>query len=88
MNANNLLDQLRNVVGNDHLLTDDQTVSSLLNDWRGRYHGQARCVVRPADTAAVAAVVKICAAHHAPVVPQGGNTSLCGAATPSETGDS
>ncbi|MBL8396661.1 MAG: FAD-binding oxidoreductase [Candidatus Accumulibacter sp.] len=87
MNAKHLLEQLRDIVGRDHLLTDDQAMQGLLSDWRNRYHGQARCVVSPADTAAVAAVVRACAAHHAPIVPQGGNTGLCGAATPSIIGD-
>jgi FAD/FMN-containing dehydrogenase len=37
-------------------------------------------VVLPADTAQVAAVVQACAAAACPVVPQGGNTGLCGGA--------
>jgi FAD/FMN-containing dehydrogenase len=40
----------------------------------------------PADTAEVAAVVKACLEAGAPIVPQGGNTSLCGAATPDAAG--
>ncbi|WP_313950822.1 FAD-binding oxidoreductase [Accumulibacter sp.] len=53
-----------------------------LGDWRGRYRGAAIAVVRPASTAEVAAVVRACAEAGVPMVPQGGNTSLCGAATP------
>jgi FAD/FMN-containing dehydrogenase len=34
------------------------------------------------DTAEVAAVVRACAQAGVAMVPQGGNTSLCGAATP------
>ncbi|MBW7900137.1 MAG: FAD-binding oxidoreductase [Rhodocyclaceae bacterium] len=57
-----------------------------LVDWRGRYRGAARCVVRPGCAAEVAAVVRACADAGAPIVPQGGNTSLCGAATPDASG--
>src|SRR6478735_6330683 len=52
----------------------------------GRYHCRACAVVRPASTAEVAAVVTLCAGARVPIVPQGGNTGMCGAATPDESG--
>ena len=57
-------------------------MAAYLTDWRGRFHGRARAVVRPQSTAEVAAIVAACAAAGAPIVPQGGNTGLCGGATP------
>lgn len=87
MNVKSLLEQLQAIVGAGHLLVDDQAMAGYLSDWRGRYHGRAHCVVRPVDTAAVAAVVRTCAAHRVAIVPQGGNTGLCGAATPLPTGN-
>ncbi len=51
-----------------------------LTDWRKRYHGSAQAVVLPASTAETAAVVRYCAQHGIPMVPQGGNTGLCGGA--------
>ncbi|HQO29536.1 MAG TPA: FAD-binding oxidoreductase [Accumulibacter sp.] len=87
MNTRNLLEKLQDIVGADHLLLDEQAMASHLSDWRGRYRGRARCVVRPGDMAAVAAVVRACAAQRVAIVPQGGNTGLCGAATPSMSGD-
>jgi FAD/FMN-containing dehydrogenase len=39
-------------------------------------------VVKPASTHEVAAVVKLCAARGIAITPQGGNTGMCGAATP------
>ena len=53
-------------------------------DWRDLYRGVARAVIRPADTAQLAASVRICAAHRIAMVPQGGNTSMVGGAVPSE----
>ncbi|MEO7762643.1 MAG: FAD-binding protein, partial [Casimicrobiaceae bacterium] len=53
-------------------------------DWRGRYTGNALAAVRPGSAQEVAAVVRVAAAAGVCVVPQGGNTSLCGGAVPSE----
>ncbi|SDV48977.1 FAD-binding oxidoreductase [Chitinasiproducens palmae] len=82
----NLLESLLEVVGPKGLVGADDA-EPLLTDWRGRYHGAARAIVRPADTAQLAGVMKLCAAHGISVVPQGGNTGLVGGATPSEAGD-
>lgn len=73
---------LRTVVGEAHVLTDDDLKASYETDWTRRFHGSARCVVRPADTAQVAAVLKACAAARVPVTVQGGNTGLVGAGVP------
>ncbi len=75
------LDALRAAVGEQQVLTDDDA-APYLSDWRGRYSGKALAVVRPGSTEEVAAVVRLCAGSGVPVVPQGGNTGLCGGATP------
>ncbi|MFA7293548.1 MAG: FAD-binding oxidoreductase [Rhodocyclaceae bacterium] len=80
-----LVEQLGKAVGAVNVLQGDD-MSPYLVDWRGRYRGAARCVVRPGTTAEVAAVVRTCADAGVPMVPQGGNTSLCGAATPDAEG--
>ena len=43
-------------------------------------------MVRPGSTEEVAAVVRTCAAHHASLVPQGGNTGLVGGGVPDASG--
>jgi FAD/FMN-containing dehydrogenase len=77
-----LLDDLRAVVGADHVLVDADLRSSYETDWTGRFSGTATAVVRPADTAQVAAVVRACAAAGQPLVVQGGNTGLVGGSVP------
>lgn len=77
-----LLDDLAAIVGREQLLTVDEAMAPYLEDWRGRYHGRALAVARPRDTVEVASVVRACVAAGAPMVPQGGNTGLCGGATP------
>jgi hypothetical protein len=82
----NLITKLAEIVGTEQVLTSLEDMSAYLCDWRGRYRGNAICVVRPASTAAVSAVVRACAEAGVAMVPQGGNTSLCGAATPAPDG--
>ncbi len=72
---------LQDIVGTEHVLTAE-AASAYCTDWRGRYSGQALAVVLPGDTQQVSDVVKWCAAHHIAIVPQGGNTSLCGGSVP------
>ena len=80
------LERVARVVGAAHVLTNASELAPYTVDWRGRYHGSACAVVRPATTAEVAAVVTLCADARVPIVPQGGNTGMCGAATPDESG--
>ncbi len=79
---NELIGSLRRVLGDAHVLTGADDTAPYLIDWRGRYTGSALAVVRPATTSEVAEVVRLCSANGAAVVPQGGNTGLCGGATP------
>ena len=69
------------ITGSDAVLTGETTVPYCA-DKRGRYVGNALAVVFPADTQQVAEIVKLCAAHQIAIVPQGGNTSLCGGSVP------
>lgn len=83
-----LLATLTAIVGENYLLTDPAEIAPYVQDWRGRYRGAACAVVKPANTEEVAAVVRACVAAGVAMVPQGGNTSLCGGATPDNTGNS
>lgn len=85
MNDEPLIDACAAIVGPTYVLTGEQT-APYLTDWRGRYTGAARAVVLPACTEEVAAIVALCARHRIPIVPQGGNTGLCGGATPDDSG--
>jgi FAD/FMN-containing dehydrogenase len=81
-----LLEQIRGIVGPAGLIVSPEEVAAYAIDSRRRYRGKPAAVVRPASTAEVAAVVRACAASRTGIVPQGGNTSLCGAATPDASG--
>ena len=77
-----LIEQLSAIVGNAAVITDAQETAPFVIDRRKRYVGKPLAVVKPASTEEVAAVVKLCAQTGTAVVPQGGNTGLCGGATP------
>jgi FAD/FMN-containing dehydrogenase len=76
-----LLRSLAGIVGEPHVLTGDATAGFAV-DWTGRFRGQTPAVVRPGDTAEVAAVLALCTDAGLPVVPQGGNTGLVGGGVP------
>ncbi len=77
-----LIAELSRLLGGRHVLTATEDLAPYCTDWRGRYAGSALCVALPASTEEVAAVVAACTAVGVAIVPQGGNTGLCGGATP------
>ena len=77
-----LASDLRDIVGDAHVLEDPETRAAFETDWTGRFGARASLVVRPADTEQVAAVLAACRAEDAAIVPQGGNTSLAGGSVP------
>ena len=82
-----LIAQLQQCLGADQVLTSPEAQAPYLKDWRGRYQGRAQAVVLPTTTQAVADVVRFCMSAGVPIVPQGGNTGLCGGATPDASGE-
>jgi FAD/FMN-containing dehydrogenase len=84
--SSEVLDRIREIVGPKGWISDPDGMSPYLIDRRQLYHGRAPLVVRPASTDQVARVVEVCAASATAIVPQGGNTSLCGGGVPHEDG--
>jgi len=81
-----LISQLSAVVGPGNVLSEAADKAPYLVEERGLFQGTALAVVRPGSTAEVADVVKACVAAGLAVVPQGGNTGLCGGGVPPEHG--
>ena len=77
-----IIDALRSAVSDTGLITDPADISAAALDGRGRRQGEALAVVRPASTEEVSLVMKTAAAYGLSVIPQGGNTSNVGGATP------
>jgi FAD/FMN-containing dehydrogenase len=81
-----LFTSLVEVVGAEHVLVDPGLRASYETDWTGRFAGASLCVVRPASTADVASVLRVCWKAGVPVVVQGGNTGLVGGGVPAPEG--
>lgn len=82
-----LLGRLEARLGPKGFTRDPDAMKPWLTDWRGRYRSESRALLSPDCTADVAFIVAQCAESETPLVPQGGNTSMVGGATPGESGE-
>jgi len=80
------LDAAEALLGPRGLTRDHDLIEPWLTDWRGRFTGRALAMGSPADTQELAALVRLCAQHQVPIVPQGGNSGMAGGATPDASG--
>jgi FAD/FMN-containing dehydrogenase len=85
--SSGLLDKLASRLGPKGFTADADDMAPSLTDWRGRYHGKAAALLSPASTEEVVDLVRLCAEAGVPLVPQGGNTSMVGGATPDGSGE-
>jgi FAD/FMN-containing dehydrogenase len=76
------LDAFRAIAGPKGLIEDRDLIVPWLEDWRGKFHGEAAAILTPRTTREVAAMVRTAREHRVPIVPQGGNSSMVGGATP------
>lgn len=77
-----LLAELERVCGTAGVIRQGDAMAPYLHERRDLFHGRALAVALPESAAAVAAVVRACHEAGVAVVPQGGNTGLCGGAAP------
>jgi FAD/FMN-containing dehydrogenase len=78
---------LKEILGPGGWLESSADRAPFESDFRGLYHGPTPLVALPDSTARVAALVGLCARERIIIVPQGGNTSYCGGATPRPAGN-
>lgn len=81
------LSEAEALLGQRGLTRDPDLMEPWLTDWRGRFTGAALAMASPSSTAEVSEFVKLCSRHGVAIVPQGGNSGMCGGATPDETGE-
>jgi len=80
--TSDFLQQIVLAVGQENVFTDTDSLADYSHDETEDLHFYPEVVVKPADTAAVAALLKLCNENHVPVTPRGGGTGLSGAALP------
>jgi len=81
-----VLDTLKSIVGGRGWTSDVERLEPQLTEWRGSWRGKTPLMLMPATTDETAAIVKTCAGAGLGIVPQGGNTGLCGGAIPDQSG--
>jgi len=77
-----IIAEMRALLGDSYVLDAPEAMAPYLTDWRKRFTGSALCVVRPADTVEVSAVMRLASEKGLSIVPQGGNTGLVGGSVP------
>ena len=79
MSGNDLINELRNIVGADAVVADEQELLVYECDAYTLQKNLPTAVVLPATTEEVVAVVKLCNRLQLPIIPRGAGTSLSGA---------
>ena len=79
-NNSNFQTKLAAIVGESNVIHEDEQTAPYLKERRGRFDSETMCVVLPGSTQEVSEIVRLCEAFEVPVVPQGGNTGVCGGA--------
>ena len=77
-----IIQRLQDCLGPAGVLFEKEDLAPYCTDWRGIFSGTALAVALPKTTQQVAEVVQLCRAFQVKLIPQGGNTGLCGGATP------
>lgn len=80
------VDRLKDALGARNWLDQAGDIETYLTEQRGIWRGQALLVALPDTTERVSAVMRICTEEGIKVIPQGGNTGLCGAGVPPNNG--
>lgn len=81
-----VLDELRAIVGADHVLTADGDVEPFSRDATPLFRARPDAVVLPATTGEVSAVLTLATRHGIPVTPRGAGSNLAAATIPEHGG--
>ena len=81
-----IVEQLKELVGPSGWVTDAHALEPHLTEWRDTWRGNTSIMVMPDSVEQVSEIVHACQRSGTPIVPQGGNTGLCGGAIPDPDG--
>ncbi|VAW06576.1 D-2-hydroxyglutarate dehydrogenase [hydrothermal vent metagenome] len=86
INANHL-EKLKEISGPKGWIDNQDDMPAFLTEPRGKFQGRTPLILLPDRVENIAAIIRYCAGHKIPVVPQGGNSGLVGGSIPDMTGD-
>ncbi len=79
-NSTSLVKSLIQLIGENHVFTDDDRTAPFLIEQRGLFKSKCLAVIQPKDRREVSECVRLTGDHSTSIVPIGGNTGLCGGA--------
>lgn len=80
--TNDILHQFKSIVGNDHVLIDNESLDVYGHDQTENLQFNPQVVVRPRTASEISELCILCNQHHIPITPRGAGTGLSGAALP------
>lgn len=80
--ANEIIEQLRAIVGDQHLILDEERKHDYSHDKTEDYFFMPALVIKPGNTQEVSEILKVCNGYKIPVTPRGAGTGLAGGAIP------
>jgi FAD/FMN-containing dehydrogenase len=80
------IQSFRDLIGQVGVVDDPERIATYTTDQRQLFTGSTFAVLKPTTTQQVADIVKMASRLGVGIVPQGGNTSYCGGATPDASG--
>lgn len=86
MSVLDALPAIRALLGPEGWTDDPDRLGPRLVDHRQRFQGRTPLLAMPSSSGQTASLLRLCTQHRIAVVPQGGNTSYCGGATPAADG--
>lgn len=86
MIATAIIERFQKALPPGRIVVDPDLIAPWTIDWRGKYRGASAALVAPRSTEEVALAVRLAAELGVPLVPQGGNSSMVGGATPPADG--
>ncbi len=78
--AVSLIEDFKQIVGNDHVLFDDEALDKYAHDETEDLYYLPELVLRPRTAEEISSILRICNKHKIPVTPRGGGTGLSGGA--------
>lgn len=72
----------RDMLPAGRVIDDADLIAPWTSDWRGKYHGETAAILSPRNVDEVSAILRLASERGVAIVPQGGNSSMVGGATP------
>jgi len=80
--TNSILQAFQEIVGKDQVLADEASLMEYSHDETEKLVYIPEVVIKPANTAEISTIMKLCNEHRIPVTPRGAGTGLSGGALP------